>query len=546
MNRGDSSHRLTRRELLQVLGAGAGMVVAAACAPISSPSGGSKPGGAPTVAPAPAGSTPGPASNSGATAPRKGGKLTAGHTADFVNFDPLNQAIGNYAMINQLYNVLVRYDEKLQPQPELAESWQLSADGKSLRMSLRKDVKFHDGRPMVAEDVVFSLKRLQDPKTGANGQLLAKAVTGVETPDPYTVVFNYDKPNPVPFELLQVLPIQDQKAIADTTKANGTGPFKLVEWRPGDRARFVRNEQYWRSERPYLDEIIVSVLPDHQTMTANLQAGAIDTMLAPAVTDYARLKDNPQFKSVFPPPGGQVLNILMNVTRPPFDKKEVRQAISYALNRQRVIEVAYMGIGKLHGLPFPVGSLGYDEEINKQATTFDLDKAKKLIGEAGYPNGFEATIQASAALGQDRAQAAQILQADLAKIGVKLTIENPEAAVYRQRFLKGDYQMSAHSTNQANKDPSTLFGTTFTYSPENGSTHFKSDEYSKLVEAGATTLDPAKRREIYQQVAKLLVDEAFVLVAAQQPMMETMHSYVEGVRLTHDSFQLYENAWLNK
>ncbi|MBA2450073.1 MAG: hypothetical protein H0V51_18805 [Chloroflexi bacterium] len=551
--------RISRRRALRLLGLSGVVALGAACAPISTssptaappkPTEPPKPAAKPTGAPSAGAATPA-AKPSATQAPavaigKRGGKLTVGRRIDLFNFDPTNFALGNVSMTNSLFDVLALYDENLKPQPRLAESWDLAPDGMSVKLNLRKGVTFHSGRDFNADDVLWNLMRSQDPAVGANTRVLAQTVARAEAPDPYTVIFHYASPNPAPFELLHLFYVLDRQSADDLkTKGVGTGPFKLAEWRPGDQARFVRNEQYWNRERPLLDEVVLRVLPDQQTMSANLETGTVDMLSYPAFTEVARLKDHPSLQGISAPPGGQVLNVLMNVTQPPFDNKLVRQAVDWAVDRQRIGQVAYSDTAAPMQIPFPKGIVGYDEALNSHAT-FDLERAKRLLTEAGHPNGFEATVQASSSIAIERAQAAQIIQADLAKIGVRLKIEDPEAAVYRQRFLKGEYQMAVHSSNQTNKDPSTIFGALQTYSPTNGSTQYKSEAYSRLIAEGATTLDEGRRREIYRQLGQLLVDEAFVLVVCERPLINLAARQLKGARISHDGFELFGDAWLDR
>ncbi len=554
---------LSRRRALRLLGLGGLVSLGTACAPIQSPA----PPAAPTPVPGAKAEAPKPAATAGppaakpteglavkpagtsvpaASAGKRGGTLTVGRRIDLFNFDPTNFALGNTPMAYTLFDVLAIYDENLRPQPRLAESWDVARDGMSTRLNLRKDVKFHGGREFTAEDVLWNLQRAQDPAVGANTRVLAQTVTRTETPDPFTVVFHYDKPNPAPFELLHLFFVLDRENVDDLkTKGVGTGPFKLAEWRPNDQLRFVRNEQYWDRERPFFEEIVLRVLPDQQTMATNLETGVVHMLSQPSFTEYARLKDHPSLAGISAPPGAQILNVLMNVTQPPFDNKLVRQAVHWAVDRQRINQVAYGGAAAQMQIPFPKGTIGYDETLNAHAS-FDLERARQLLAEAGHPDGFEATVQASSSIAIERAQAAQILQADLQKIGVRLRIEDSESAVYRQRFLRGEYQMAVHTSNQTNKDPSTIFSALQTYSPTSGSTQYQSEAYSRLISEGATTLDEGQRRAMYRQLSQLLLDEAFVLVVCERPTVGLGSKQVKDLRISHDGFEVFRDAWLDR
>jgi peptide/nickel transport system substrate-binding protein len=244
---------LSRRALLQLLSGGVGLSLLAACAPISS-SGGS------SVTPAPAAATPAAASGTSVTVPataqqpKAGGSLRIGMVGELTSLDGHRLSPQNSQTVFAVFDSLLRYDEKRQPQPMLAESWDFSTDQKQLKLSLRKGVQFHTGREFTSDDVKFNLLRVRDSSVGtAQLAFMSNWWSDIQTPDKNTVVLVSDQPRPAAFDLLEYLNIMDSVTLQgpeSKTRAVGTGPFTFVEWAQGDHATFARNKNYWQSGKP--------------------------------------------------------------------------------------------------------------------------------------------------------------------------------------------------------------------------------------------------------------------------------------------------------
>src|SRR6266581_2897568 len=266
----DSTEALSRRAFLGVLGLGIGAVVLSAC-------GVPAPSAAPTAAPATAATV----TTGSAVQPKMGGKLTAAKLGDVANMDGHYWSPNGGLHVWLSYDTLARYDANLKPQPQLAESWDVSSDLKQITISLRRGVTYHSGREFTADDVVWNLTRALDPK------ITVGIITGFFAPDTtftakdkYTVVLQSPQPWPTVFDMFHVVNMLDKDntdvASNKQTKAVGTGPFVFQEWRQGESMRFTRNKNYWQTGKPYLDEIVVNVRKDAQSMVADLESGAAD------------------------------------------------------------------------------------------------------------------------------------------------------------------------------------------------------------------------------------------------------------------------------
>ena len=379
--------RVSRRQALGVLMTVSAATLAAACG-VTTPA-------TPTqVAPAPAGGGTGPAATvssaaSGAAQPKAGGNLRVGAVGDVANVDPQSWGPKNGFSIFMAYDTLTTYDLDLKPQPQLAESWQQSSDGKQLTVNLRKGVQFHSGRELTSEDVVASLARPLDAKLqGAMAsftilQGFVPTGTTFEARDKYTVDIKSPVAWPSIFDYFQVLHIVDKdQAAAPITQPNGTGPFKFVEWVQGQHLRFEKHPNYWLSGRPYLDSVQVNIRADIQAMTAELEAGASDLIILPSWIDFQRLKSDPNYQAIVTPMPGYFYMFQPNVTFKPLDDKRVRQALNYAIDRKRIVESVILGTQETMATPWRSNSPAYDP-VKQNAYAFDLDKAKSLLNEAG-------------------------------------------------------------------------------------------------------------------------------------------------------------------
>ncbi len=481
--------------------------------------------------------------------PKPGGTLKMGHVGGILNFDGHRLSRGNYPMLTQVYNTLIQYDDKLRPQPELAESWTFGKDGLTLEFTLRQGVKFHNGRELVAEDVVWNIRRVQDPKTAAHVRPLSLAIKSAEAADKYRVVLRMEKPTPAVLDLFDTMYIMPKEAAADIQKKGvGTGPFQVVEWIPGDKVVFKRFPDYFRKGLPYLDRVLLQQIPDAPAMVVNLEAGALDMAYEVPPREAARLMNDRRAILLQSTGGAIVADIMMNVSRPPFDNKKVRQAMSHAVDRRRFVDTVLVGFGDPWCQPFPPQSLGFSKELGTAHCTFDLARGKQLLAEAGYPNGFEGVLHISTATFPNTRQLAQILQSDLAKIGVRLTIRDVEPAEYREVTwgTKNKFAIVLHEYGRGNRDPDTLFKAAGAWYTKDGMTTFTAPEYVRLVNEAGSALDTAKRRKLYDQVARYLADQAFTVPIAPNLTLTAIRSTAQGVVVNVDGQPILDRAWLSR
>jgi peptide/nickel transport system substrate-binding protein len=532
---------MDRRSVVKLIIGGATGSVLAACGAPQTPV-------APTPAPpATSGTTVQVAATPkpGADTPKSGGTLKQAMALEVVSLDPMLKVQNDFAWIG-VFERLTAYDDKLKPQPMLAESWEFSSDARQIKFSLRTGVQFHSGREMTSEDVKYSLQRAANPKVAAAQYTgMASWFSGVDTPDKYTAIFKSEQPRPTIFDLTEFLNICDKDSLEGPdakTTAVGTGPFKFVEWVPGDHVTLTRNPSYWQSGRPYLDGIQIPILRDQQAMVTQLEAGAIDVARLPNLTDFNRLKGDAKYRALLNPLTGAHLEAGFNLTRPPFDNKKLRQALAYAADKKRFVDTILGGVGEAESLPWLPDSPAYDA-AKKSYYAFDLDKARALLTESGV-TGLEFDYMANPVNDQTTGFA-QIYQSDLAKIGVKMNIQNYDGATWLDQVNGRKYfglYMAAGS--YFNLSPSTAFTNGKAFNPDANNSGYKSDKYVELINVGATETDPAKLRDAYSQLNDLVLDEAFVWMITISPPTLLAKANVQGIQWTAHESPWYANAWL--
>lgn len=435
---------------------------------------------------------------------------------------------------HQVFDSLLEYKEgTTEVQGSLAESWNVSDDGLKYTFKLRQGVKFHDGTEFNADAVVFNFNRWTDPKGpykfegdsfdyydsmfGPDGKRVIKEVKAI---DASTVEFTLNQPQ-APF--LQNLAmtsfaIASPKAIEDK-KENfknepvGTGPFVFKEWKRNDSITLEKNPNYWKEGLPKLNKVIVRSIPDNSARFNALQSGEIDLMEDLSPDDLASLKSNADLQLI-ERPSNNVGYLGFNLKKKPFDDVKVRQALSHAVNKQAIIDAFFAGQAVSAVNPLPPSLWGYNDSIKDY--DYDLDKAKQLLADAGYPNGLpgEITFYAmpvSRPYMPDGKKVAEVIQADFEKIGVKTKIESPEWATYlddAQAGEKDDIYMLGWTGDNGDPD-------NFLYAlldkdaiPSNNYSYYANDKLHELLIGAQQETDQGKRADLYKQAQVIIKEDA--------------------------------------
>jgi peptide/nickel transport system substrate-binding protein len=406
-------------------------------------------------------------------------------------------------------------------------------------------VHWHSGREFTSDDVKYNFLRVRDPKLNAGALALQSAWwTTIDTPDKYTVVLKSAQPAPLVFDSFEFFNMADRDTLEGPdakSKAVGTGPYVFAEWSPGDHIRLLKNKDYWQSGRPYLDEIELRITRDTQAMVTMVEAGTVDAVLTPSWRDFARLKADPKYHAITNPLTGRWYDIGWNVQSGPVADKRVRQALNYALDRKRFADTLMFGIVQPRSLPWLPNSPAY-EASRENFYAFDLDKAKALLTEAG-----EQGLETEFLISNDYPELndlAQVYQADLLKVGVKLNIKQTESAAFFDAINNRKYPgMYAITVSRAQLEPPNVLITSG-MNPDVNNSGFKNDVYTQLVKSSATEPDLPKRKQLYTRINDLLLDEAFSLaLSSAQPRM-LARAGVHGVGYTlHEGFD-WTNVWI--
>jgi peptide/nickel transport system substrate-binding protein len=548
-----TSLKLSRRSALALVASGLGGVALAACAPGAA----SVPAAAGTTAP-PASGAAQPAATSASAAPaataavaapaattvsaaqpRSGGTLRYGATDDVNRLDPHFRLGDVYYTV---YDRLTEYDVNHNLQPMLAESWDVSPDFTTITFHLRKGVQFHNGAELDSSAVKFNSERARDlPNTQLDE---AKWWTSIETPDKYTVVFKSDSPRPTAFDYFEFLNIAEPTAANDPTKAVGTGPFKFVEWKQNDSLTLTRNPNYWQPGKPYLDGIQMSIITDPQAMTTQFEAGALDVAIPP-VTDFLRLKDDPQY-APYTPSAGNFSCLGINCQQAPWDNKQARQALQYAVDRVRWANTIQHGLEVPSSLPWPRTSPAYDD-AKANGYPFDLNKARSLLQAAGVSGALtgDVIMQNSSA---ELTAFAQVLQSDFAQLGITLSLKPQDTASYLNLVNNWNYNgFWLGGGSFAQLDPSTGFVKSRALSVTGNSSAFTTPANAAavdLVKRATSEPDPGKRTQLFSDLNDMLLQETYIITMSPSVSRFMMLKKVQGVAPTLHSAQKWWEVWL--
>ena len=373
-----------------------------------------------------------------AGAPRRGGILKAAFSADPAGFDPVRGPSGmSHVVIEQVYSTLMALDPDAKPYPELAQSYTITDDGLTYTFNLRKGVKFHHGDELTAEDVKFSFDRLRAPKSGYSYGAQVETIKSVDAVDRYTVRFRLSKVTG-PFLIYMAFPGSSivPKKLVDgghdlNAKPIGTGPFKFVSYEPRSAIKFQRNPEYFETGKPYFDAMEYRIISDITALTNALLSGVVNFSNEIPPKDFAKVKGSAGLTAVTLE-GSRYNWLLLNNTKKPFDNPKVRQAVSFALDRQALVDGAFFGLATpILGGVIPQWNWGY-ADIKFVSPKGDPAKSKALLAEAGYPNGITGvdigmTLPSSfpniMAMGP-------IVQANLAKAGIQAKLGTMEIPRY--------------------------------------------------------------------------------------------------------------------
>ena len=476
-----------------------------------------------------------------------GGVLRAAHDAEWTGLDPhVASTVSSFFVLANVVEGLTVMNDDIELTPQLATEWVQSDDGTTWTFTLREGVMFSNGEEMTSEHVLFSMNRILNPDTGSGRVASVGGEDAVwEAIDTYTVSVTTPEPNAV----LPILLSGSGSEIVhpDSVDENGvivvpigTGPFIIEDLDGTISLTLAKNENYWQEGLPLLDAVEVSVIQEDAAREAALLGGEVDfiTTVAPQAVEALESDENVVVQIA---PALSYRYIGLNVTREPFDDVRVRQAIAYAIDRQQLCEAGDFGLCTTLNGPVDTASPWYFDYAPYEQ---DLDKARELLAEAGYPDGFEMELLPTSTY-SDTVRQAQVLQAQLAAVGITTTINAPEWAEWLE--LEGNFMYDGYICSWNGLiDADSYYYLQHRTDEVFNFTGYSNPEFDELVEQGRQVADFDERYAIYEQANQILVDEAPYVYFYNVTFRRAMTPNVQGYVTRSDNKNLYKNTWLEE
>lgn len=457
--------------------------------------------------------------------PQTGGVLRAGMQTDPVGLDPhTTSATSSRNMLENVYDTLVMFDSEGRVVPGLAESWETSEDDLTWTFILRPDVVFHNGDPLTASDVAFSINRIKDPEVASPNAGDFEVVESVTAEGDDTVVFKLTEPySPLLSKLSNSLNVIVSQAVVEENGnlddvVIGTGPFKFVEYLPQTRMVLEKNPDYWGTDEngnalPYLDGITFTFYPDPTARTTALVTDNVDWIEYVPAADLPTLQANPDLTVV----GGLSANfrsLYLNPNQPPLDNVKVRQAIAYAINEQSIVDLALFGTGGVASTGTTIPANSFYAVTDSPYVGQDLEQARTLLAEAGFPDGFDLELYVTSTYDFLRTPA-EVIQADLAQVGIRVNIRAEDWSIYLPTVLEGNFT-STILGESGQSDPDDYLYTVFHTDAGGNFAKFSDSELDSILEEGRQVADENERKAIY--------DEAQARILELSPQVFLFHS----------------------
>ncbi|NJL92735.1 MAG: ABC transporter substrate-binding protein [Anaerolineae bacterium] len=472
------------------------------------------------------------------------------------SLDPLfGDAIGgpDRYTYNLMYETLIRLEQDGSLTPMLAESYEVSEDGTMLTFTLREGVTFHDGTPFNAEAAAFNLNRALDPEVNAPRGADLTVIESVEATDEMTLVITLANPSATIFTNLateagmMISPTAWQTLGEDYGRNPvGTGPFRFVEWRSGDRLIVERFEDYWRMDAagvplPYLAGVTMRFISDPAVKLVELQTGNVALTDAINPIDFEIVEDDPDLQLILVPSGIHQW-MTFNVTQPPFDDVTLRRAILHAIDRQLLSDVITFGTGEV--TPTIVPSFWWVYEPELEDYDYDPEQARQLLAEAGYPDGIDVTM--SIIQREPDTQIAELLQATLAEFNINIEIEVLERQAWIDKVLAYDYEMAMLRAGVPRPDPDFLFGTVFGRGAANNWSGGQNEELFGIIDEAATVRDRDARRELYVRAQEIILADAFYGFLFFRPVAFPASDALQNFTMDVDGGWRLGEVWLSE
>jgi len=500
-----------------------------------------------------------------AQTPKRGGTIKIGSFQNIDTLDAHNTTfITACGIHNNIYNGLLKITssdgKSVDFKPDLAREWEIQGDRVHV-FRLHKGVTFHNGDPCTSADIKWNLERVKDKAQAPIHAWKLALLESIETPDPETIKLSFAKPYPflrVAFtgSTGRAATILSPRAVKEKGKAYGrnpvgTGPFKFVEWKEGDFILLERFANYWETDAaggklPYLDKVLIKFIIEPSTLVAALKTGEVDGVNAVSPQFMAELRKDPKLNALSAV-GGNWRCMHMNLAKEPFSDKNLRKAVAFAIDRQEILSRVEFGEGIVaHGpISPPMGGF-YDAafESGKNGQYFDLEQAKQLVKQSKYANGTEVMLLSGNAGTAPRQ--AEVVQAQLAKIGVKVNIELADAPTFRRRWLQEKQWDLVGIQWDADLDPDETLYPELHSSEAWNAGKWVNPDFDKMVEGARSENDFKKRKKFYEEAVRLIVEDAPVAILMHLNEQKVFHKYVKGFQMIPAGLIDMHRVWLDK
>jgi peptide/nickel transport system substrate-binding protein len=499
-----------------------------------------------------------------AQTPKYGGTIKIGSFSNIDTLDAHNTtSIVACSIHNNVYNGLLKIvspdGKSVDFKPELAREWEIQGDRIHV-FRLHKGVTFHNGDPCTAAEVKWNLERVKDKAQSPIHAWKLELLEHIETPDPHTLRLHFAKPYPflrVAFtgSTGRAATILNPRAVKEKGKAYGrspvgTGPFKFVEWKEGDFILLERNPNYWEQDAsggklPYLDKVLIKIIVEPSTLVAALKTGEVDLINNVVPQFVGELRKDPRLTTLSAV-GGNWQCFHFNLAKEPFNDKALRKAVTFAVDRKELLDKVEFGEGIVaHGpISPPMGGF-YDPafESGKNGQYYDLEQAKAWMKQAKYDGREVLFLSVNT---QTAPRRAEMVQAHLARIGIKVRIELADFPTFRRRWLQERQWDMVSLQWDADLDPDeTIYPELHSGETWNAG-KWVNKEFDRLVELARAENDFKKRKKYYDDAVKAILEDAPVTILLHVNEQKIFHKYVKGFQMIPAGLINMHTVWLDR
>ncbi len=458
------------------------------------------------------------------------------------------------SILSHMVETLVELTPKGEIVPKLAEKWEVSADATEFTLRLKRGIKFHDGQPLNAEAVKVNFDRRLDPKSGTTFGFLVAQVESVTAIDEYVVKIKTKVPfAPMLSNLTHTTNgIQSPAALkkswdSPVTMPIGSGPFIFKEWVPGTKVVMVQNNNYW-GKKPALSEVTFRAIPDDASRLVALEKGEVHAAVRIPPFDIPRLQTNPNI-TILNTPSIRTIYMGFNCLKGPFTDKRVRQALNYAVNKEALVKYVLGGAGRVSDAPISPVVFGY---APIKTYEYNIEKAKALLAEAGFPEGFETTLHPAIGRYYMDASIATAVAADLLKVGVRADIKRMEWGSYLS-FILREKEIAEHElyvlgwqtiTGDADFGLFSLFHSGEWPKKGMAASFYKNEKVDQLLELARGSANPKERMRLYKEAMTLIVDDAPWIFLYSETQVTGVRANVKGMIVHPKEGVISKGAWI--